>query len=408
MNLMYNLKKFIDNPTDPIANFNLGVDYEFLNQTASAASFYLRAAEKTNDPNLQYKALLRNAICFEKQTNRDLTVKTLFQRAITVLPNRPEAYYLLSRLYEHRKEYHDCYTISSIGLEKTTSLPERFEEIPEYPGKFGLLFEKAVSGWWVGLNEESRELLFDLQFNYSMDESHSLAVQNNLNNLGFPKHKFIYSKSLFDRFKYKFDGLDKIINNYAQVYQDMFVLSVLNGKKHGTYLEIGCGNPFYNNNTGLLETVFQWKGISLDMNEAEIAAFNNERKNKAICIDATTIDYAQLLTDEKFDQVIDYLQIDCDSPEISFDILIKVLSSGFKFKVITFEHDYYYNRDIKQLSREYLMSQGYKLLVNDVAFNRTNSFEDWWILPKYVTTSYFSDFPNNRINFVESIFYNLD
>ena len=34
--------------------------------------------------------------------------------------------------------------------------------------------------------------------------------------------------------------------------QDMFVLTVLNGKTNGTYLEIGSGDPFIGSNTALL------------------------------------------------------------------------------------------------------------------------------------------------------------
>ena len=115
---MQMLNDFINAPFDPITNFNLALEYETNNQTAAAASFYLRSAEKTNNLVLQYIALLRNAICFEKQGNRDLTVKTLIQRAISILPNRPEGYYLLSRVFERKKEFHDCYMTSCIGLEK--------------------------------------------------------------------------------------------------------------------------------------------------------------------------------------------------------------------------------------------------------------------------------------------------
>lgn len=404
---MNNLLKFIDNPVDPKSNFDLGVEYESLNQTAAAASFYLRAAEKTNDPMLQYKALIRNAICFEKQRNRDLTVKTLFQRAISILPNRPEAYYLLSRLYEHRQEYHDCYTIASIGLEKTNCYPEQLMEINEYPGKYGLLFEKAVSGWWVGLTEQSRELLFDLYHNYNMDNSHRTTVENNLNNLGFPKHKFIYTKSLFDQFKYKFNDLNKITNNYSQIYQDMFVLTILNGKYNGTYLEIGYTDSFYNNNTALLETTFNWNGVSINKNQDANDKFNRERKNKSICNNALDIDYTKLLVDENFDQIIDYLQIDYESPEISFEILNKVIESDFKFNVITFRHNAYINDEIKYNLRDYLINQGYKLVVNDVSFNHANSIEDWYVSKDYYTELMFSNLSND-INYVEDIFYDLN
>ena len=401
---MNNLAPYIEQPHDPIANLNLGLEYEQIGQTAAAVSFYIRAAEKTLNHKIQYIALSRAAMCFEKQGNRNLTVKTLLQRAISVLPTRPEAYFLLSRFYEYQKEYHDSYMIASIGLSYSEVSPNKLDEITEYPGKYGLLFQKAVSGWWVGLNEQSREIMWDLATNYNLNDLYKTIVQNNINNIGYPENKFVYTKSLSNEFKYKFDGLDKILTNYSQIYQDMFVLTVLNGKHNGTYLEIGSGEPFRKNNTALLENTFNWSGLSLEINEKEVEQFNNERKNKAICVNALTVDYEKLLTNENFEPVIDYLQVDCEPAETTFEILKKVISSGFKFRVITFEHDFYQNRTVKQLSRDYLTSQGYKLLVNDIGFTN-NSIEDWWILPDYVTTHHFSEFPNTQMNFVEDIFY---
>ena len=405
---MFNLKKFIDNPSDPIANFNLGLEYEQLNQTASAASFYLRAAEKTNDTNLQYRALIRNALCFEKQTNRDLTVKTLLQRAISIIPTRPEAYYFLSKLHEVRKEYHESYTFSSIGLEQCKKHHDTLANLDEYPGKYVLLFEKAVSGWWVGLTEQSREILFDLYYNYQLDASHKSAVENNLNNLGFPKHKFIYTKSLIDNLKHKFKGIEIITNNYAQVYQDMFVLTVLDGLTNGTYLEIGSDDPFYNSNTALLETQFGWHGISIDVDQNKINEFNKHRKNQAMLANALEVDYETLLQSLANNMTIDYLQIDCGGPIPSLEVLKKIISSGYKFKTITFGHDYYYDKEVREVSRKLLTEQGYKLLVSNVGFNRTNSFEDWWVLPEYVNSNVFLNLSNNTLNYIEDIFYNLN
>ncbi len=399
---MKTLHNFIQEPYNPICNFNLASEYEGLNQTAAAASFYLRTAEKTNIPILQYLALLRNAICFEKQGNRDLTVKTLLQRAISILPNRPEGYYLLSRLFERKQEYHDCYVISCIGL-KTYNDPDLVPIVglTDYFDKYKLLFQKSVAAWWVGLTEESREITFDLFYNYILDDIHKSAVQNNLNNSGLPKHKLIYSNSLLTSIKHLFNGVDKIKYNYAQTFQDLFVLTVLNGKRNGSYLELGCNDPFYNNNTALLETVFDWKGLSIDIELSLVNEFNSKRNNKAICENALNIDYKELLEYNKFDKIIDYLQIDCDPPNISLNVLKKVLESGFKFRVITFEHDYYYDKSIRQLSRDLLTSYGYNLLVNDVSFNKTNSFEDWWVLEK--VDNLFLNL-NSEVNFATNLF----
>ena len=401
---MQMLANFIDAPYDPINNFNLALEYENLNQTAAAASFYLRTAEKTNILILQYIALLRNAICFEKQGDRDLTVKTLVQRAISILPNRPEGYYILSKVFERKQEYHDCYMTACIGL-KTYDNPELepIINLTEFFDKYKLLFQKAVSSWWVGLTEESREISFDLLYNHQLDDSHRSAVRNNLTSNGFPKHKFVYTNSFLNEIKHPFNNIQKIKNNYAQVYQDLFVLTVLNGKQNGSYLELGSNDPFYNSNTALLETVFNWKGLSIELDQSLVNEFNSKRKNLALCKNALDVDYKQLLENYGFDNIIDYLQVDCDPPNISFEALKKVLKSGFKFRVITFEHDFYADSSIKQLSRDLLISQGYELLVNDVAFNKINSFEDWWVLDK--PDNIFINL-NKNVNFVQDLFFN--
>ncbi|WP_410954981.1 hypothetical protein, partial [Pseudomonas aeruginosa] len=66
------------------------------------------------------------------------------------IPNRPEAYFLLSRFHEMRHQWSDCYKYSSLGLSICDfSHPKTTSDV-EYPGKYGLLFEKAISGWYWG------------------------------------------------------------------------------------------------------------------------------------------------------------------------------------------------------------------------------------------------------------------
>ena len=69
--------------------------------------------------------------------------------------------------------------------------------------------------------------------------------------------------------------------------------------------------------------------------------------------------------------ITDYLQIDVDPAHISYEVLLKIPFHKHKFRVITFEHDYYANptSDIREKSREYLKSFGYELIVNDVCVN---------------------------------------
>jgi hypothetical protein len=50
----------------------------------------------------------------------------------------------------------------------------------EYPGKYGLIFEKAVSGYWWGKGEQSRELFNDLLENYEMTDQYRQTVIDNV------------------------------------------------------------------------------------------------------------------------------------------------------------------------------------------------------------------------------------
>lgn len=378
-----NIDNFIQDPDNPTINFDLGYKYEQEGQTASAISHYLRAAERTDDTLLQYESLVRMAICFEKQGDRVFTVKGCLQRAISTLPDRPEAYYLLSRLHERSQEYHDTYMLASVGLGICNLKSPPLRTNVEYPGEYVLYFEKAVSAWWVGLCDESKQLFYDIKCNYNLDPVHSEAVERNLLSIGYPST--IYEKKMVDQLRYKFTGVEEIEKNYSQSFQDLFVLSMLNGKRNGLYLEIGSSIPFDGNNTALLETKFDWKGISIDIDEKCVKEFFEKRRNTVVCLDATDIDYNELLrTFGLGDATFDYLQVDCDPAETTFEILKKIPFDTHKFAVVTFEHDYYRNPKVKDLSREFLKSKGYYLVAGDVAFNSTNSYEDWWVYPELI------------------------
>lgn len=185
---MEHLLPYIHNPEESWANFNLGQEYEAMGQTGAAISFYLRTAERSKTDIEQYEALMRMAVCFEKQKTRDDTQKVILQKAMNLLTDRPEAYFLLSRLYERQKQWHDGYTVACMGLKFSNfDLPSLNTNV-EYPGKYGLLFEKGVTAWWVGQTEESREIMYNLKMNYKLDPIHANAVENNLRTCGYPKN----------------------------------------------------------------------------------------------------------------------------------------------------------------------------------------------------------------------------
>ena len=382
--MIKNLDLFIQNTEDPAVNFQLGQEYEAQGQTGAAISFYLRTAERSTIDLMQYEALLRMALCFEKQKTRDDTESVILQKAIGLMPSRPEAYFLLARLYEWRKLWHESFFVASVGCSVADfTLPALTTDV-QYPGEYALWFQKAVAMWWVGNCDESRELFYHLKTTYHMNEMFANAVNNNLNQLGYPHTHTLYDSTMQDRMRCTFDGFDAVTKNYSQSYQDLFVLAATNGKRNGQYLEIGSAEPFKGNNTALLETEFGWKGISIDIDQRKVEQFMEQRNNHVLCVDATKVDYAKILANHGIVGDIDYLQVDCDPPEVTFEILKRIPFDKHRFAVITFEHDYYWNQNIRDASRAFLHSKGYELVVTDVAYNKVHSYEDWWVHPDLV------------------------
>jgi hypothetical protein len=195
-----------------------------------------------------------------------------------------------------------------------------------------------------------------------------------------------YEKKLYPFFKFKFNDLDLITNNYAHLNQDMFVLSILNGKHNGTYLEIGGNYPINFNNTYLLETVFNWTGASIEILNICVNEYNRVRKNKAYCVDALKVDYKKFLKEIHLPNIIDYLSMDIDPPRHTFKAFKKLSNEDTRFRVITFEHDSYTGKEglrVRLESRNLFKKLGYDLIINDVCYDQS-SVEDWYIDPKLV------------------------
>ncbi len=389
------LEEYVNDPEDAETNLRLAFHYNEINQTASAISFFLRTAERTRNKELQYECMLKAASCFESQGMRSISVKGLLQHAISILPRRPEAYLALSVIQETTdslSNWIDSYQTASQALEFCNfNLPPL--KFNQYPGKFALYFQKGHTAWWTGLCEQSREIFSDLYHNWQseMDEFYSQLVHNNMINLGLINNKGkILSRPKYDatklhKLKHKFVDSEKVDQNYSEAYQDMFVLSMLNGKKKGTYLEIGSCRPFDGNNTALLETQFDWEGVSIDIEEGFVEQFKQERKNLCLKGDATTIDWLAILELNGFNKTIDYLQIDCDPPNNSYKALKNIPFDEYTFKVITFEHDHYKqdkaldNNRVRERSRKFLRNKGYTLIANDISPFPGRIFEDWWV-----------------------------
>jgi len=406
------LLKYSLDTENPVKNFNLGMWYEYHRHNAPALSYFLRAAERTEDLNLAYESLIHASNSYDRQGTRDQTAKGLLQQALCIMPKRPEAYYLLARFAEKRQWWQDCYIFAQWAIDFCDFDCKPLHTDVEYPGKYGLLFEKQLAAWWWGKGDESRTLLQDLKDNYEMDDRHYDMVGNNLMRLGsghIPEEVIKYQKNKHDSLRFKFPGSDEIDKNHSQAFQDMFILAATKGKRNGLYLEIGAQQPFYQNNTALLETKYDWDGISIEILPDLCNQFARERKNQIICKDATTIDYLKLLDNFDKGTDFDYLQLDVEPSKTTFECLLAMPFEKYRFGIITYEHDHYVDMtgSYRDKSRKYLDMMGYKMLVANVSPNDNSPFEDWWYHPDLIdseTVNIMKSVSNKTVNIVKYMF----
>ena len=377
------LKEYIDNSRDPLVNFRLGYEYERLGQTASACGFYLRVTEFGNNIELSYEATLRMALCFERQGNRWFMIKGLILRAISLLPLRPEGHNLLARAHERNREWQEGYTAAIIGHNLAGKKGNTITDL-EYPGHWVFNFQRAVTAWWIGLFDESVAGFRELNKRNDLWPNYKIALQNNLASYGNNwKEPSIYTNNDYKDLRYKFKGAENIKKNYSQSYQDLFVLMATNGLEWGSWIEIGCAHPTYGNNTKLLEE-WNWEGVSIDI-DSNVVDNWKDRVTIPYQMDARKVDWESMPIWD-LNNITDYLQIDVDPPQISYEVLLKIPFWKHKFRVITFEHDFYADEsgEIREKSRNYLKSFGYELIVNDIAVDEWSSYEDWWVHPDLV------------------------
>lgn len=227
-----------------------------------------------------------------------------------------------------------------------------------------------------------------------------------------------FHKSLIPLMRYNFNGIESA-ESQSQSWQDIFVLTALNGKTNGTYLEIGAGDPIKNNNTYLLSQ-FGYQGLSLDHHP--ILSWGTKRKtNNYVVADALTCDYNKLLKQYHLPKQIDYLQLDIDPEVNTFKALQKLPHQDYRFSVITYETDIFLGQTaIAEQSRSFLTELGYELLIKNVGvkmlmkghstYNTWVAFEDWYVDPSAVDWSVVSMFKDvsDDVKLPHKIFCNLE
>lgn len=213
----------------------------------------------------------------------------------------------------------------------------------------------------------------------------------------------IFVKKVYSKFKSRF--LAEIFSNSNQFFlsnfkkknpsleyyslsgQDLFVSSLIpNSTKTNYYVEIGAGWPIKINNTYLLESIYHWRGLSVDLDPKMVENFNDIRSNKCLAADATKIDYSVIFETERVPKVVDYLSLDIDPAEQTLMVLTLIPFSNYDFKIITFEHDSYKNGYfLKKTARLWLTHYGYSCVGKDIKARGFGKYEDWWINPRYIS-----------------------
>ena len=200
------------------------------------------------------------------------------------------------------------------------------------------------------------------------------------------------------------------MNYYSQAGQDLFVLDMLNNKRNGYFLEFGAYHSKACSNTFLLESEFNWSGLSFDVQPEYVEEYNQNRKSLCLLGDAQTgFNYSELFLAHNVPKQVDYLQLDTDPSEVTLNILKALPLKEYRFSVITFEHDFYTREfdDIREKSRKYLKSFGYELVVSNISPNNNNPYEDWWVHPELVDTKIIDNLKSiKEINYCEDWIYN--
>ena len=226
-----------------------------------------------------------------------------------------------------------------------------------------------------------------------------------------------FSQDVYDNLIHKFSGSETIEKNYSASWHDMFILSVLDGKKNGTYVEIGGSDPIRINNTYLLETEFDWTGVSFEIEQSWVDMYRSARENTIVKADAITCDMAAILNEYDMPTHIDYLQVDIEPPLNTLAALKNVPFGEYTFSIVHFEHDYYTShqnysghpitpydkmkgREVAEEAHEILTSHGYKLAVRNVSV-----YEDWYYNPQTVDPEIIKKFIKPDLDYNLDTFY---
>jgi len=156
----------------------------------------------------------------------------------------------------------------------------------------------------------------------------------------------------------------------SQIGQDKLVVELLQGKRNGTFVDVGCRNPVTINNTFYLEKELGWRGVAIDKKKFSDGekTWESERPATTLIIaDALELDYKKVFKESGLPTTIDFLSMDLSPADVTLKCLYKIPFDEYRFRVVTYETDAYRldegigGERRQQKSRQYFASLGYTL-----------------------------------------------
>jgi hypothetical protein len=184
----------------------------------------------------------------------------------------------------------------------------------------------------------------------------------------------------------------------GQAQQDKFVIHALQGKQNGYFLEIGSNHPTISNNTYLLESKYNWKGVMVEYDPQYLPLYKEHRPNSIHIIDdASQVDYKRVFESSNIPVAMDYLQIDLEESDGStlrtLQNLDRNIFDTYTFATVTFEHDIYHSdrHHTRKISREIFAKRGYLSVFQDINNGYEYPYEDWYVHPTLVDIAYIEE-----------------
>jgi len=126
--------------------------------------------------------------------------------------------------YERKEEWDQCYLYADFGLKCYENEVESID-LPEYQGKYALIYQKALASWWWGRGEESKKLFQLLKDEYwnVMNSDYKNLVNEKLFTF-FKQESAKYSKEVINvdnaiLEKYTLENKDLKVSNNEEVVE---------------------------------------------------------------------------------------------------------------------------------------------------------------------------------------------